>query len=139
MAYYNGYPATYPYQGYQYQPQTPQAAPSTPAQNSGLNWVQGEAAARSWLVAPGSSVLLMDSDESVFYIKTADASGMPLPLRVFDYKERAQDAARAAQPPTAGNSTPYATKADVDAIQGEINAIKSQIETMTAKEGLLNE
>ena len=56
--------------------------------DGGLNWVQGEAAAKSYLVQPGRSVLLMDSEKSVFYIKSADASGMPLPLRIFDYTER---------------------------------------------------
>lgn len=30
----------------------------------------------------------MDSESNTFYIKSADASGMPMPLRIFDYKER---------------------------------------------------
>ena len=30
----------------------------------------------------------MDSENNVFYIKSSDASGMPLPLRIFDYTER---------------------------------------------------
>jgi hypothetical protein len=30
----------------------------------------------------------MDSEESVFYIKSTDQSGMPQPLRIFDYTER---------------------------------------------------
>ena len=81
--YNNGYPATYqnPYL-YQYQ---------QPAQqnSSGVIWVQGEAGAKSFAIAPGQSVLLMDSEENVFYIKSSDASGMPMPLRIFDYKERA--------------------------------------------------
>ena len=57
-------------------------------QESDINWVQGEAGARSWNVPAGKSVLLMDSETNTFYIKTVDASGMPQPLRVFDYKER---------------------------------------------------
>ena len=62
---------------------------SQPQQNSnGINWVQGEAGAKSYAVAPGQSVLLMDSDENVFYIKSADQSGMPMPLKIYDYKER---------------------------------------------------
>lgn len=56
--------------------------------NSGLIWVQGEAGAKSYIVAPGNTVMLMDSEANVFYIKSADASGMPLPLRTFDYSER---------------------------------------------------
>lgn len=65
------------------------AQQSTPQQvNNGLIWVQGEAGAKSYLVAPGQSVLLLDSENNVFYIKSSDGSGMPMPLRTFDYKER---------------------------------------------------
>ena len=66
-------------------PQAP-AAPMQPA-STGINWVQGLSAAKSYLVAPGQSVLLMDSEESKFYIKASDPSGMPMPLRIFEYKE----------------------------------------------------
>lgn len=60
-----------------------------PTQNStGIVWVQGLEGAKAYPVVAGNSVLLMDSEESVFYIKTTDPSGMPQPLRVFDYNER---------------------------------------------------
>lgn len=66
-----------------YQPQQP------PQQGgNGLVWVQGEAGAKSYLVAPGNTVMLMDSEEQVFYLKSADASGMPMPLRAFVYTEK---------------------------------------------------
>ena len=70
----------------QYQPmaQTAQA----PQNNNGLIWVNGEVGAKSYLVAPGNTVMLMDAENSTFYLKSADASGMPMPLRIFDYKER---------------------------------------------------
>ena len=58
-----------------------------PQDNSGIIWVQGESGAKSFAVAPGRSVMLMDSEQSRFYIKTADASGMPMPLRIFTYHE----------------------------------------------------
>ena len=54
----------------------------------GIIWVQGESGAKSYLVGAGQSVLLMDSESSTFYIKSSDNSGMPLPLRIFDYNER---------------------------------------------------
>lgn len=60
--------------------------------NNGIMWVQGEAAAKSYPVAPNTTVMLLDSENSTFYLKTSDASGMPLPLRVFDYSERTQNA-----------------------------------------------
>lgn len=68
------------------QPTMPQNAQATSA--NGITWVQGEAAAKSFPVGAGQSVLLMDSEESVFYIKSTDQSGMPQPLRIFDYTER---------------------------------------------------
>ena len=60
-----------------------------PAQNTlgAINWVQGEAGARSVPVPAGQKALLMDSETNVFYIKSSDTSGMPLPLRTFEYKE----------------------------------------------------
>lgn len=69
--------------------QNAQQNPQSQQQN-GINWVQGEAGAKSFLIAPGQSVLLMDSENNVFYIKSSDVSGMPLPLRIFDYTERKQ-------------------------------------------------
>lgn len=57
--------------------------------NGGFVWIQGgEAGAKSYLVAPGETVMLMDAENPVFFLKSADASGMPMPLRIFDYKER---------------------------------------------------
>ena len=54
--------------------------------SSGLNWVQGEAGAKSWFVTPGSTVLLMDSENQRFYLKSADMSGVPA-MRTFEYNE----------------------------------------------------
>lgn len=95
MAYNNYFPQYYPNQmpviqtpqqipvG---QPTMPQNAPQASA--NGITWCQGEASAKSFPVGAGQSVLLMDSEESVFYIKSTDQSGMPQPLRIFDYTER---------------------------------------------------
>lgn len=87
-AYYNPTPARQdvPKYNQQFQPM-PQTAPA-PQNNNGLIWVQGEAGAKSYLVAPGTTVMLMDSEGERFYLKSADASGVPMPLRIFDYKER---------------------------------------------------
>lgn len=97
MAYNNGFPVNYQqlYQPYNYvqqpivQPQVTQ-----PVNDTGILWVQGEAGAKSWAVAPGKSVMLMDSESSTFYIKSSDNSGMPMPLRIFDYKERTEQVAQ---------------------------------------------
>ena len=84
MAYYNGFPATYQpiYQAPQFQaPKQPQG------QQGGVIWVQGEAGAKSYLVAPGSTVQLWDSEEKIIYLKSADASGM-LSMKILDYTIR---------------------------------------------------
>ena len=97
MAYNNGFPMTYPQMYPQYvspsfQPQMTQQQPQMtmqqPVNDNGILWVQGEAGAKSWAVAPGKSVMLMDSESNTFYIKSSDQSGMPMPLRIFDYTER---------------------------------------------------
>ena len=101
----------------QYQmPQTiPQAAPQ-PQSSNGIIWVQGEAAAKSYLVAPNQSVLLMDSEEPTFYIKSSDPSGMPLPLRIFDYTERngVQNIPPAAQNISNVDMTNYITREEFE-------------------------
>lgn len=77
----------YPAYGQQMQPMQP-VIPQPAQTNDGIVWVQGESGAKSFLVAPNKSVLLMDSESQKFYIKTSDASGMPLPLRTFEYTEK---------------------------------------------------
>lgn len=54
--------------------------------SSGITWVQGEVGARAYPVGAGNSVLLMDSDDKYFYIKSADMSGMPK-LHKYYYSE----------------------------------------------------
>jgi hypothetical protein len=79
----NGFPATYQpmYYPQQYQPQFQQQQPiqqqTTPAQSSGIIWVQGEAAARSYLMAPNTTLPLWDSETNTIFLKTTDAAGMP--------------------------------------------------------------
>lgn len=96
-----------------------QAQPVQQSQQSTPIWVQGEAGAKSYLVAPGQSLILMDSEAEVFYIKSTDASGVPMPLRIFDYKERdtaAQRPVHAAQAQT----EQYVTRAEFDALAARI-------------------
>lgn len=81
MAYNSYFPTSYQYPSFTQQQQMPQQQ-----NNNGIIWIQGEGAARSFLVAPNTSVVLFDSDDPMFYIKSADQSGMPL-LKKFRYEE----------------------------------------------------
>ena len=53
--------------------------------NSTLTWVQGENGAKSYLVAPNTTVALWDSEDHKIYIKSCDASGMPQ-MKTLEYK-----------------------------------------------------
>lgn len=111
------YPSGYPYQQYSQIPQ-----PQQPQQSGGLVWVQGIEGAKSHFVSPGQSALLMDSESNSFFIKSADASGMPLPLRIFDYKERVAQVAP--QSPTAAvcDHSNYVTREEFEARIAQITA-----------------
>ena len=82
----------------------PTTQPMAQNGNNGLIWVQGEAGAKSYIVAPGNTVMLMDSEGERFYLKSADASGIPMPLRVFEYKERTETPSQAFSSPVTAQS-----------------------------------
>ena len=99
--------------------------PSQPMQqqSSQIIWVSGEAGAKSYLVAPGNTVMLLDAENSVFYLKSADASGMPLPLRIFDYKERTTTAQQAFGGVVTGESVNldnFVTRKEFDELKASI-------------------
>ena len=109
MAYFNGYPATY-----QPMMQAPQFQAQTQNQQGGLIWVQGEAAAKSYMVAPGNTVQLWDSEEKIIYLKSADPSGMPS-MKILDYTIRGEE--------TAKDAPEYVTKADFDALAEKVKEL----------------
>lgn len=95
MAYNNYFPQYYPNQMpmMQQQQQMPMQQPqmqqnASASSGNGITWVLGENAAKSFPVGAGQTVLLMDREEPVLYMKSVDQSGMPLPLRIFDITER---------------------------------------------------
>ena len=92
-------------------------------QSSQIIWVSGEAGAKSYLVAPGNTVMLLDAENSVFYLKSADASGMPLPLRIFDYKERTTTAQQA----FGGSVTAESVNLDNFVTRKEFDELKASI------------
>lgn len=154
MAFNNGFPVTYTPQYYvpQYaamqQPVMQQSAPVQPMQpiqptqpqqaqanNNNLIWVQGEAGAKSYLVAPNTTVQLWDSESQSIYLKSADASGMPS-MKILDYTIR--DSAPVNAPVMAQQMQPvnpmdYATKAEIEAITAQLNTLRDEINSMTAK------
>lgn len=75
-------------------------------------YVQGEAAAKAYPVAPGQFAVLIDTELPVIYTKTTDQFGRPLPVRILDYVERVEN------PPEQVNN--YVSKSDFDNFKNEI-------------------
>ena len=96
MAYNNYFPTGYnpyafqpvsaPFDGTQQYGQANTQGRQAPPQ-SGLIWVQGEAGAKAYPVAPNTTVQLWDSENQIVYLKSADASGMPS-MKILDYTIR---------------------------------------------------
>ena len=80
----------------------------------------------------------MNSEGSEFYIKSADASGMPLPLRVFDFAERKTDALNATEKPLEmplQNNVKYATVEELQALQSDFEALSARLESINSNIG----
>ena len=89
------------------------------AQNSGMIWVQGEAAAKSYMVAPGMTVALWDSESETIYLKSTDLTGMPS-MRILEYTER--------KPETHEPSKKdYISREEFDSLKNELEALKNKL------------
>ncbi len=105
-----------------------QQASQPPQTNQGIIWVQGEAAARSYLVAPNSTVLLMDSETSRFYLKSANNAGMPS-MQIFEYSEVTQNAPQAAQSVQNNLDDKYVTRQEYDALRAKYAEIMDKLDS----------
>lgn len=124
MAYNNYFPTGYQpmYQPNAYPSQTSVGSAQSSTQNL-LIWVQGEAAAKSYPIAPNTSVPLFDSEANVIYIKSADASGMPS-IKILDYTVRDNTPKRAETAP----QTDFVTHNELADLQREIDSLKAKFE-----------
>jgi len=111
------------------QPTQPQQ-PNQPM-TSGIIWVQGEAGAKSYLVAPNTTVQLWDSERQTIYIKSADASGMPS-IKTLDYTIREIPQNNVPLAP-AFDSAAFATKDEVNILSERISALQGKLEGIAAK------
>lgn len=143
---YNPYPQSY---GPSFQQSQQSFAPQQsyapqPQMNSGINWVQGEIGAKAYPVAPGNSVLLMDSDGQYFYIKSADMTGMPQ-LRRYSYQEvidepmKLEDKQSHQTGPQEYDTSKFAPREEMKELQEEIKTLKEQITKLESDNKNLHE
>ena len=147
MAYNNGFPATY--SPMYYTPQYPQPVQMMPQQtspqpmpqqnNTGILWVQGEAGAKSHLVAPNTTVALWDSEAQRIFLKSADAAGMPS-MKILNYTieetpnisapvQKAVNASVAASGATGG----FMGEAEREALREQMSGFKNDLESIRAE------
>ena len=96
--------------------------------NSAFIWVQGEAGAKSYLIAPNNTVPLWDSEAQTIYLKSADASGMPS-MKILDYTVR--DTNLPVKTPLSIPTNEYVTKQELEAFKAEImklTEVKTDVE-----------
>lgn len=101
-----------------------------------VRFIQGGSnSAKAYPVMPGKTVLLMDSEESKFYLKKMDAYGVPSPLREFNYTEVFETPAN--DIPVATEVKPeYVTKDDFNAFTDKmINMLSEQRKPRFEKKG----
>ena len=74
------------------------------------------------LLSCGASVLLMDSEKQTFYIKSADAAGMPS-MRTFDYTERNASV----KPSSSAQDAPeYVTRDELNTLTKRLEALEGR-------------
>lgn len=109
-----------------------QLQPAQQQYNQGLLWVSGEVGAKSYLVAPNSTVLLMDSDSSRFYLKSADNAGMPS-LRIFEYSEITNIPQNAPQAPNLDENIlndKFVTRAEYEGLKRQYENIMERLDNI---------
>lgn len=130
-AYQNTYAQPYQDRLAQLQNQYQQVIPQMPAQvpqqaSQGLLWVQGEAGAKSYLVAPNTTVLLMDADAQRFYLKSTDPSGIPS-LRTFEFTEVLPTHLQTVQQASESLDDKYVTRKEFEGVQAQYEEILDKI------------
>lgn len=98
-------------------------------QTSNIIWCQGEAAAKSYPVAPNATVQLWDSEAQTIYLKSADASGMPS-MKVIDYTIRD---AQPTQNASFASQTNNVSRDEFKALYDRVDALRDELDSLTAK------
>lgn len=118
----------------QYQ-QMPMQPVQQPIQsNGGLIWVDNEEQAKNYLVAPNNVVPMFDKSSSAMYIKSSDGAGMPTfkKYKLIDVEEETPKNAPTTHKCTCGDK--FATKEQLNALEGKINDILAMYEELKDKQ-----
>lgn len=81
--------------------------------------VSGEAEAINYPVAAGNTVLLIDFENKIFWLKTTDVNRVPQPMRRFNFEE---------QVPQTATSEQVVSRKEFDELRKAIKELKELIE-----------
>lgn len=103
-------------------------------QESGMIWVLGVEGAKAYIVAPGTTLPLWDSQARKIYIKSVDANGVPQ-MQTINYEIEGEAPAVppvGATVPVSAAAVPadYVTKADLKGVMDEIEDLWKCIESL---------
>ncbi len=103
--------------------------PFVQAQSSGdtMLWVLNENEASSFPVAPNNSVVLWDKNQKTFYIKTANAQGIPS-MQIYDFTERTETPQNTPNKTLDDLGDKFVTLEQFEALQGKLKALESKFE-----------
>ena len=106
---------------------------STPTPNNDMIFVLGQNEAESYPVAPNATVTMWDKNQKTFYIKTANAQGIPS-MQIYDFTERVQTPSNSPTEHVCTCGDKYATKEQINALEGKINDILAMYEELKDKQ-----
>lgn len=121
----------------QYQQPMAQANPVPMAQptqqsNDMMLWVLNENEASSFPVAPNNSVVLWDKNNKTFYIKRANAQGVPS-MQTYDFTERVQNAPQTPTEHACQCGDKFVTKEELKALQSKYDDLRAKYEDLMSK------
>lgn len=113
--------------------QTPMQAQQMPAPtfNNDMIFVLGQNEAESYPVAPNATVTMWDKNQKTFYIKTANAQGIPS-MQIYDFVERAADAQKSPTEHTCQCGNKFVPKEDFNELQAKFEGIEGKFDDIMA-------
>ena len=105
--------------------------------NNDMIFVLGQNEAESYPVAPNSTVTMWDKNQKTFYIKTANAQGVPS-MQIYDFTERPQNASQMPTEHVCKCGDNFVTKEEFKTLQGKYDDVMAIIEELQTKPNAKN-
>ena len=115
--------------------QVPMQTPTQFMQSQPTNdmlFVLNENEASAYPVAPNNSVVLWDKNNKTFYIKTANAQGIPS-MQIYDFTERPQNTPQTPTEHACKCGDNFVTKEEFKALQGKYDDLTAKYEDLMSK------